>query len=155
MSILIDKEKTCAVSGHRILDKDFDAKKLKENFLSLINSGYENFLIGMAIGFDSVCFKTLESLRKEYKIKIIACVPCKNQSEKFSLSQKIEYDRQIKSADEVIILEEKYVNGCMQKRNRFLVDNASVLLCYLKKEQGGTAYTYNYAIKNNIKTIKI
>ena len=49
----------------------------------------------MALGFDTVCFQILEEIRKEKDIKIIACVPCSTQAEKFSLEQKKEYDRML------------------------------------------------------------
>lgn len=43
--------------------------------------------------------------------------------------------------------------GYMHKRNRYLVDNSSVCVCYLTEDTGGTAYTVNYAIKSGLKVI--
>ena len=144
----INLNKTVAVTGHRILQKDFDKEKLKEVFNTLINNGFDTFLIGMALGFDTLCFKLLTELKSSYKhIKLIAVVPCKNQDRAFSIKQKEEYKKMISSADEVIILNEDYITGCMQQRNRFLVDNSSILIAYLKTNKGGTYYTVNYARK--------
>ena len=58
-------------------------------------------------------------------------------------------------ADEKIILQEKYDKYCMINRNKFMVDNCSALVAYLRKNTGGTAYTVNYAHKNSIPVIKI
>lgn len=152
---IIEKAKTVCVSGHRSLDYNFSQEKVKNIFIDLINAGFNTFLIGMAVGFDSVCFRILENLRKNYPIKIIACIPCKNQDINFNDLQKMEYLRELDNADERIYVGEEYTKYCMQKRNRFLVDNSSVLVCYLKKPTGGTAYTHSYAIKNDIKIIKV
>jgi hypothetical protein len=76
----IDKEKAVSVTGHRILRQDIDKEKLKNALLTLAIGGYDTFLVGMAIGFDTLCFNLLEEIRKEKEIKIIACIPCLDQS---------------------------------------------------------------------------
>jgi len=151
----IVKEKTCAVTGHRYGFSYFNKDKLNEIFKDLISLGFDNFLIGMAIGFDSICFQTLENLRKTNKIKITACVPCIKQYAKFTEAQTKEYFRQIESADEVIILSREYQEGCMQKRNEFMVDNSSCLVAYLTRSSGGTYKTVKYATEQNKKIIYI
>ena len=66
--LMINKARTVAVTGHRILGADFDREKLKEIFYKLIDEGYDCFLVGMAIGFDTECFYLLEEIRKEKKV---------------------------------------------------------------------------------------
>jgi uncharacterized phage-like protein YoqJ len=151
----INNAKTVAVSGHRFLDKDFNKDLLRKVFLELIEKDYDTFLIGMAVGFDTECFKILENIRKQKNIKIIACIPCLNQHKNFSLFQKREYERMVASADEKIVLQQEYDKYCMLKRNNFMVDNCSVLVTYLRKTTGGTAYTERYANKKNVHVIKI
>ena len=153
--VSIEKQKTVALSGHRILPKSFNYAKLEELLFYLVKDGYNTFLCGMAIGFDTEAFKVLEKLRKENSIKIIACVPCNNQDRGFNKAQKQEYDRLIKSADEVIVLQDKYDVYCMKKRNCFMVDNASVLLCYLTQSKGGTYQTVTYAIENKVDVLYV
>jgi uncharacterized phage-like protein YoqJ len=103
----------------------------------------------MALGFDTVAFNCLEKFRQHNDIRIVACVPCLGQDKLFNKKQKAEYQRLINSADEVIVLQEKYDPYCMKKRNCFMVDNCSVLLCYLTKSRGGTYQTVCYAKENN------
>ena len=152
---IINKARTIAVTGHRVLYKDFNKEKLKNLLQKSIKSGFDTFLVGMALGFDTVCFQILEEIRKEKDIKIIACVPCPTQSEKFSLEQKKEYDRLLSVADFVKIVSKEYSSRCMQKRNEFMVDNSSGLIAYLKRDYGGTANTVKYAIKNNVPIIQL
>ena len=155
MSMNIIKEKTCAVTGHRALDESLDKDRLKGEFYALIERGIDTFLCGMALGFDTLCFETLQEIRKIKKIKIIACIPCKNQDKKFNFYQKLKYQNLIKSADEQIVLSEEYTPECMMNRNRFMVDNASILVAYLRHNYGGTKNTVNYAKDKQIEIIKV
>ena len=109
----------------------------------------------MAVGFDTLCFQILEEIRNEKEIYLVSCVPCKAQSKNFSKEDKIEYDRMICSADKVIVLSEKYTPYCMLKRNIFMVDNASVLVSYVRKSSGGSVHTLNYAEKYSLEIIKV
>lgn len=153
--LFINKARCCAVTGHRVIQKNFDKNKLRDNFIKLIDAGYNTFLIGMALGFDTLCFNILEELRKNNDIKIIACVPCKNQDYKFNVTQEKEYRRMLSQADEIVYTEEEYSSKCMQKRNEYMVDNSSCIVAYLKRNFGGTANTVKYAGKKGIYIINI
>ena len=66
-AINYDKKKTCSFSGHRILPKDFDGEEIKKAVYNAVNEGFSTFLVGMAIGFDSVCFNVLEKSDEKKK----------------------------------------------------------------------------------------
>ncbi len=153
--LFINKARSVAITGHRILYNDFNKEKVEKLLLKTINSGFDTFLIGMALGFDTICFQILEELRKEKDIKIIACVPCLTQAEKFSLEQKKEYERMLSVADDIRVISKEYSPRCMQKRNEYMVDNASGLIAYIKRDYGGTANTVKYAKKNNVPIIEV
>lgn len=140
----IDIEKTCSFTGHRILKKDINIQNLDEKIDTLIEKGYDTFLVGMALGFDILCFERL-LLKKEKNIRIIACIPCKGQENKYPLKEKQKYLELINKADEKIYFFEEYEKGCMFVRNRFMIDNSSTLIAYFYKKIGGTYYTINYA----------
>ena len=152
---MIDKKKTCCFSGHRILPSNFDCEELKKLVYKSINDGFDTFLCGMALGFDSECFKVLQELKKDFTLKVIACIPCESQSKFFNKKQKAEYEKMINSADEVIYVSKEYFDGCMQKRNRHLVDGSSLCVCYLAKQDGGTAYTVQYAREKGLQVVNI
>ncbi len=154
--MMSNKNYTCAVSGNRVVQKDLDKNRLKEIFIKLItNAKINTFLVGMALGFDTICFNVLETLKSEYDIKIVACIPCRTQDYNFNKKQKEEYDRMLSVADEKIYVSNEYNNTCMFKRNRFLVDNSSIIVVYSRKKTGGTIYTKNYALKNGVPIIEI
>ncbi|MBQ0099758.1 MAG: DUF1273 family protein [Firmicutes bacterium] len=146
--IFINKARAVAVTGHRAI-KNIDREKLKLLFCSLIEKGYNTFLIGMALGFDTLCFETLVEIRKEQDIKLIACIPCEKQDLKFTLSQKKNYENMLSLADEKVYVGKEYTKTCMQKRNEFMVDHSSLLVAYLRRNFGGTFNTVRYAEKKN------
>lgn len=153
--VVINKKYTMAVTGHREIKDNLSKDLLKIIFKNAIIDGFDTFLVGMAIGFDTLCFNVLEEIRKENNIRIIACVPCPDQDKKFSLSQQKEYKRMLSVADEKIVLSKKYTPYCMLERNKFMVDNCSLLLAYLRENKGGTYHTVNYAEKNGVFVKKI
>lgn len=153
--LIFNPAKTVALTGHRVLDNSFSVERLKREILTLLIAKYDTFLVGMALGFDSIAFKVLESIRETENIKIVACIPCPEQSNNFDCYQKKEYDRMVESADEKIVLKDKYTKTCMLKRNEFMVDNSSVLIAFVRKEKGGSYKTKKYALKKGIRVIDI
>ena len=147
--------KSCAFTGHRYELKEFDAELLERVIKNLIISGVGIFYCGMAVGFDLAAAECVISLKKHYDVKLIACIPCEGQSDSYSEHDKIRYNRILDNSDEQIFLSSHYFNGCMQARDRFMVDNSNVLVCFLRKNEGGTFYTVSYARKKEIKIIEL
>lgn len=146
-----EEQTSCALTGHRKLERDFSQERLKNKLLTLIRKEKINtFYCGMAIGFDLVACQTLIALKEEYpELKIVACIPCPEQSEKFSVYNKKLYDEALALCDERITVSPRYEKGCMHVRNRYMVDRAKFLAAYCNKETGGTASTVRYAMQKN------
>lgn len=155
MNYIIEKAKTVSLTGHRIVQSDFNVELLKKVINNLIKQKYNCFLVGMALGFDMLGFKVLEEMRKTENIKIVACIPCVDQPLRYTEKQRNEYERMLNSSDETIVLSDNYKKGCMQKRNEFMVDNSSVLVAYVRRERSGAGQTERYAKENNVKVINI
>ena len=77
------------------------------------------------------------------------------KSKYFNKTQKLTYLNLIEKADKIKYVSDEYFDGCMQKRNRYMVDNSSILIAYLYSNMGGTKYTVNYAEKNGKNIIYI
>ena len=153
--ILINPARTCAFTGHRVMEKGFNIEELKDKISKLIGIGYDTFLVGMALGFDTLAFQTLEEFRTKNNIRIIACIPCLSQSYKFSNADKKEYDRMLKVADERIFVGQEYDKTCMRKRNEFMVNNSSCLIAYVRRDFGGSVSTVKYAVKKGVLVISV
>lgn len=153
------KEKTCCFTGHRKIPSESlpaISRKLKETLIFYIENGYRYFGAGGALGFDTLAAQTVLLLKQHYPwIKLILVLPCKDQAKRWSAQEIEEYERIKSSADKVVYTSEHYYSGCMHKRNRHLVDNSSLCVCYLTERTGGTAYTVEYAAKNNLTVINV
>lgn len=152
--IIINRARAASVTGHRVIEKEYDREKLKNTLENLTKIGYDTFLVGMALGFDTLCFQVLEEIRERTPLKIIACIPCDSQPVKFNDEQKKEYNRMLVAADERVYVSHAYDDKCMMRRNKYLVDNSSVIVSYLRRNYGGTFFTVNYAKKQKIKIIE-
>lgn len=140
---------TCCFTGHRKIPSDqleSVTQRLRDAVIASIKDGYLYFGAGGALGFDTLAAKIVLELRTIYpEIKLILVLPCLDQAEKWNEEDKEEYERIKSLADKVVYTSGNYFNGCMQRRNRHLIDNSSLCICYLTERIGGTAYTVNYA----------
>lgn len=153
------RERTCCFTGHRRISNDEVKEvktRLKHTISAAIDQGYLYFGAGGALGFDTLAALTVLELKKKYPyIKLILVLPCINQTKGWS-KKDVEVYEQIKSrCDKYVYTSENYFNGCMQKRNRHLVDNSSLCVCYLTENRGGTVYTVNYARQKGLKVINL
>lgn len=124
--------------------------------IEAIEQGYRYFGCGGALGFDTLAAQTVLEMKNEYpEIRLILVLPCCNQMRCWKEADIAEYERIMKAADKVTYTSEQYYSGCMHKRNRHLVDNSSLCICYLTEPSGGTAYTVNYARTQGLKIINV
>ena len=138
--------KRACVTGHRAMSA-FPAG-LSETLRSVVLDGYTEFLVGMALGFDQYCYEELLRMKGEFpQLRIVACIPCGDQAARFTRAQKARYDRLCAAADERIVLYPSSVEGCMQERNRYMVDHSDLVVAYLRYAGGGTYYTVKYAVE--------
>lgn len=155
-----NKATTVCFSGHRVFqDPTADIeKKLDKAVRDCIGKGAECFVTGGALGFDTLAARTVIRLREEFpQIKLILALPCPPQAQtlKWSAAQVAEYQEIISLSDVVRVLSPEYTQSCMLDRNRYMVDNSSTLIHYLRSNRGGTKYTVNYARTQNIELIGI
>ena len=71
------------------------------------------------------------------------------------MADKKRYAEIKQAAGKVVYTSQNYSFGCMHKRNRHLVDNSSVGVCYLTEAKGGTFYTVNYAREKGLHVIHV
>lgn len=151
---MTNRNLNCCFTGHRIIrlsDRKTLSGNLSDAIRSLAESGVYNFISGGALGFDTLAADTVISERnKNPKIRLILTLPCKEQTRGWRKKDMEEYERILSLADEVIYVSEEYYDGCMQKRNRYMVDNSGHCIFYMTSPRGGTAYTVKYAIENEL-----
>lgn len=153
------KAKTVCFTGHRKIPPSeigFLSKKLEETVIRLIEMGYEFFGTGGALGFDTLAAQTILKLRVKYpNIKLILVLPCETQADLWDADDKEVYFDIKSKADKSVCISENFTNQCLFKRNRHLVDNSNLCVCYYKSDKGGTAYTVNYAISKQVLVVNL
>ena len=153
------KEITACFTGHRKIPSN-DIPKIKKELIKTlsecIENGYRYFGAGGALGFDTIAALAVLELKQQYpQIKLILVLPCLEQTKGWNDTDIEKYEWIKSKADKVVYTSDNYFRGCMQKRNRHLVDNSSLCICYLTENTGGTFYTVQYAKKNTLKIINI
>ena len=154
LSLLQSPIKSCALTGHRRLEENFDKKALIKTLETLILNGVETFYNGLAVGFDLLSAETVLDLKKTYpQIRLVLCVPFYGQEKGYSIEDKKRYAEILKNGDGCAVLSDRYYPGCFFKRNDYMCEQADMLLAYKRSEKGGTAYTVKKFMKKGGKII--
>ena len=160
MVVGADRKTACCFTGHRKIPTDAIGgmrECLRREIERLYaENGVTTFYAGGATGFDALASEAVIEHRAEHpSIRLVIVMPHKEQAKRWSAEEKIQHEHIKSSADEVICLAEHYYRGCMQRRNRYMVDRSSVCICYLAQDTGGTAYTVQYARKRGLSIINL
>lgn len=159
-NLFLKKEQSVAFTGHRFIPYGklpMLKAALKNVIIELYTKGYNNYYCGMAIGFDLLSAEAVLSLKAEYKgLRLIAVVPYRNQDERFSFTDKKRYRSILNKADETIILREDYCQGCLLRRNDYMLAYSNQVIAYFDGEnKGGTFYTCRNAQAEGMPVINL
>lgn len=150
-------ENTCCFTGHRPSglpwrDDELDPRcldlrrEILEHLEVIYAAGYRHFICGMALGCDTYFARAVLALKEDHgDITLEAAVPCASQADNWSIEHRREYDELLTLCDKVTVLQESYTPDCMMRRNRYMVDHASLLLACFSGLPGGTMNTILYA----------
>ena len=83
-------------------------------------------------------------------VELRAAVPCPEQASSWSAAQKRRYEEILSQCSDVNILQPSYTRGCMQRRNKYMVDRSSTLLACYNGLPGGTMNTIVYADREGL-----
>lgn len=100
--------------------------------------------------------QTVLRLREELAhIRLILILPCLTQAGSWPERDAALYEEIKGRADGVEYVSRECSRGCMQRRNRRLVEESGVCVCYLTQPSGGTAYTVRLARAGNLRVINL
>lgn len=148
-------EMVCCFTGHR----DFPHEQMEAVLTRmtaavdrLYKQGIRTFLVGGARGFDTIAAIQLINLRRHLypQLKLVLVRPCTGQADRWPAQEQALYNTVRREADLDILLADHYYNGCMQKRNAFMVNHSCHLLAYVTRPSGGSYQTMNLALKKGI-----
>lgn len=93
--------------------------------------------------------------RKTKKITLECVIPFPGQADSWEKADQRRRYNLLTAADKAVITSEQYNRGCFFTRNRYMIDKADVVVCAFNGKSGGTAYTVDYALKQNKIVIQI
>jgi len=150
--------KTCAFTGHRpqnlpfgFEEKDRRCRALKkllrrEIIRQIKENGVTHFITGMALGTDMYAAEIVLMLKSRYRNITLECaIPCQSQADKWSPEQQARYRDIVSRCDKQTLIQRMYTADCMHRRNRYMVDQADVLIAVWDGGSGGTGMTVQYA----------
>ena len=155
-----DKAVSVCFSGHRNIPFLY-RKQLKLQLKAAITKayagGYRHFYCGCAMGFDLLAAETVLSLQSELPdLRLIAVIPYRGQTERWNDAMKSRYDDILRNANDTVILSEHYYQGCLLRRNDYMVVYSSRLIAwYNGNPKGGTFYTCRIAKANGLTVINL
>lgn len=122
--------------------------KLEETIIDCINMGATVFLSGGQGGFDRICARKVFEIKTQYPhIKNILVIPYVT----FNVFNKSLFD-------EIIFPEnfEKYhYKAAIPQRNKYMVNNSDIAICYINNSFGKATKTYELAKRKNLKIINL
>ena len=154
------KEQPCCFTGHRNVPTD----KMQEivartgaKVRELISGGYRCFVVGGAIGYDTLAAELLFRLRDAERmgIRVILAYPFDGYMDRWSEEQKATYERLLPLYDERICVAAAASRGAYLQRDRYMVDASSMCIAYCTRQTGGTAYTIRYAGKKSVPVVNV
>ena len=152
------RQESCCFTGHRPGKlpwryNEFDPRclKLKRRIADAVELAYEqgfrHFLCGMAMGCDLYFCEAVLALRERHPdVTVEAAIPCPTQADAWPPAQRERYDRLVAACDFETMVSGQYTSTCMLRRDRYLVDHASLLIAAFDGTSGGTRYTVEYAL---------
>lgn len=153
------KNKTCCFTGHRRLPKEkieSIVRRLDIAINGLIDKGVTDFISGGAIGFDLIAASLIVTKKERgHDVRLIFALPCRNQDEKWSDGQKKLYHDLLGEADEIVYVSDEYFDGCMKKRNRYMVDQSAYCISAHLHPMSGTEQTVKYARRKGLRVINV
>ncbi|MBQ7849045.1 MAG: DUF1273 family protein [Clostridia bacterium] len=150
---------TACFTGHRQLppeDAEALSDRLDELLECLARHGYRDFISGAALGFDLLAAERVIALKRSVPdVRLLLAIPCQNQTARWRPADTDRYEHIVYHADSIAVLSPRYYEGCMQVRNRFMVDRSSLCICYMTAFQGGTASTVHYAQTQKLPVVNV
>ena len=161
------RQTACCFTGHRPVKlpwkhDEWDPRciALKGRMLDAIETayeeGYRHFLCGMALGCDLYFCECVLRLRETCPdVTLEAAIPCPSQTDGWPQNQRERYRRLVSACDFETLVSAAYSPACMQRRDRYMVDHASLLIAAFDGTAGGTRYTMEYAMRRGLDIVDL
>ncbi len=161
------RQSACCFTGHRpsklpwrYNEDDARCIALKRRMLDAVEAayeeGYRHFICGMAMGCDLYFCECVLALREKHAdVTIEAAIPCPTQPDAWPAAVRHRYVQMVAACDYETLVSDTYSSTCMQRRDRYMVDHASLLIAAFDGSAGGTRYTMEYAMRRGLDIVDL
>ncbi|WP_298035171.1 SLOG family protein [uncultured Dysosmobacter sp.] len=161
------RQSACCFTGHRPnkLPWGYDEtdprclelkRRITDAAEAAYDQGFRHFLCGMAQGCDLYFCECVLALREKHPdVTVEAAIPCPTQADAWPASQRERYRRLVAACDFETLVSAQYTPFCMQRRDRYMVDHASLLIAAFDGSAGGTRYTVEYAMRRGVSMVDL
>ena len=148
-----DMDKICSFFGHRDVFVDLSDELKSAVEKAITEFGITIFYVGENGDFDRMAAGAVRSSKRRYpNIKLILVLP-------YFTNRLNEYKKIYESDfDSIYIpseLADVHPKGAITKRNKIMVDESDLVICYITREHGGAYTSVKYAKKKKIPTINL
>ena len=162
-----EREHTCCFTGYREYklpwgsdENDPRCRKLQQQIFDAVDAvyadGIRHFICGMAQGCDLYFCELALALRQRHGyVSVEAAIPCPTQADGWPRPQQERYRRLVAACDYETLVQSSYSPGCMQRRNRYMVDHAARLIAVFDGQDGGTRRTVEYALRSGLEVVYV
>ena len=161
------RQSACCFTGHRpsklpwrYNEEDARCVALKRRMMDVVEAayeeGYRHFICGMAMGCDLYFCECVLALRQRHAdVTIEAAIPCPTQPDAWPAAMQRKYRQMVAECDYETLVSECYSSSCMQRRDRYMVDHAALLIAAFDGSAGGTRYTMEYAMRRGLDIVDL
>ncbi len=143
-----------AFCGHSKYTKNLtDEKMILKMLETIVNDDYCEFFLGEYGGFDRFAYDCAKKFKENHpKVKLIFITPY------ISVKHQIKYDEYQKERFDLIIypsLEKVPLRYAISHRNRWIIEQADVIISFITHKNGGAYTMYRLAKRKNKKVYNI
>ena len=129
-------------------------QRLRRAVCAACDDGFRHFICGMAQGADMYFGEAVLALREKHPdVTLEAAIPCEEQAARWKERDRNRYFGLVERCDLETMVQHRYTSGCMQRRNRYMVDRSSLVLAVYDGMLGGTMYTLTYAMRQGVRVV--
>ena len=155
-----EKAYITAFTGHRTIAKNkfpLLTNALHKTINTLIGKGVTTYITGGALGFDTLAATAVLQARKVNPgIRLLLALPCTDQDAAWHENDKNTYRHILANADETIYVSNRpHFKGCMELRNRYLIEHSGSLIAYMTRKRSGSAQTVRLAHEKGLTVINL
>ena len=160
-----ERENTCCFTGHREYklpwgsdENDPRCRTLQQQLFDAVDAvyaaGIRHFICGMARGADFYACEAALAARERYPhITVEAAIPCPTQADGWPEAERARWRSLIERCDFETLVQARYAPGCMQRRNRYMVEHSGRVIAVFDGQEGGTRRTVEYAMRQGLEVV--